>query len=262
MIDNKIELDDDNLDDANDDNDEFNSLHNMNIIMDTDYDLETSSTHLDDTSSQQNLKSICIITGNSSFKPNTNKTRSTNNSNTSNYVNAINNYNKHQTTTALRGTKELDNSNKDLLDLSQQTLSSNNANNSINTIDTIDEDLNVNPSSSLIVANTPSANGNSCFQHHSVSATTANVSANLSNKSKQPAVCNRNIESCSSSISSKSSILSNSAIINSTSNQVNSSLNQLTRDNIPGINLPMSNASNSGSINDDGSATSEVINFI
>lgn len=264
IIDNKIDLDDDNLDDEND---EFNSLHNMNIIMDNDYDLETSSSnHLDDTSSQQNLKSICIITGNSSFKPNINKTRSNNNSNNNNnYVNAINNNSKNQTQTALRGNKELDNSAKDLLDLSQQTLSSNNANNSINTIDTIDEDLNANPSSSLIIANTPSTNGNSCFHHHhhSVSATTASVSANLLNKNKQPAMSNRNIESCSSSISSKSSILSNSAIINSTSNQANSSMNQLgARDNIPGINLPMSNASNSGSINDDGSATSEVIYFI
>lgn len=125
----KLNNDGDNL---NDDVDNKIVTTPVVSVTASNYVISQSSTYgtnfIDEYNSQ--IKSICIITGNPSFK-----------SNIKSNHNQRNNYNK---TAPQKLTNFTDASDQQDLDLSQQTLNSNsNANHSVNTIDTLDiEDLN------------------------------------------------------------------------------------------------------------------------
>ena len=204
-------------------------------------------------------KSICIITGNSSFKPSGSSSK------------------KQQAPIFMH--KPLKQStivniyDREALNSSQQTISSTtNANTSINNtldMDDDDEDNNLNQSSSLVISNAPSS-----YPH---AATTASVISTMSSNGSGKQRSLNLVESCcsSSSSSKSSSVLSNSAIHAANvvehshhhHNQHQTSLSKMSGPNSQQISvagqlaasMPVSTTSiNSGSINDDGSATSEV----
>lgn len=229
-----------NLD--NDEESEENDLHNLNIIYDTNEfnDDCGESSKLD----HDQIKSICIITGSSSFNKGSRKANLKHSHQVTNNRLNNNQQQQQQQTLQIKQTQttkskqqqqqQIQITNESLLDISQQTISSNNnINTSINTIDTLDDDLNFN-------FNINNSNQNQVLK--------------LNGKKSQ--------ESCSSSIASSKS----SSIISSL-NQPNAMIGSLTAASSGSTsgNLMNSNnmnnttgitASTSNSINDDGSEQS------